>query len=208
MSNRWIAGRLGLSEKAVRKSLRRLGWKPGPEPSLSFLPEARSQVQLAVASASTLLETPPPLRISLRRKCRNCQPKRLQKSRRQPSRSVHGLSSCRHGTSRRCPSGVCCHTKLAKGRRFVGHSSARGQWLLSTAEKIYGSLGPPSTDYEQLWLLCSVGAFEDSAPGNSPGVSAWGTGPHCRPGSYARSEDSAPQTRPPRCSQGQLYIRA
>src|SRR5229473_5166160 len=40
MSNRWIAGRLGLSEKAVRKSLPRLGWKPGPEASLSFLPEA------------------------------------------------------------------------------------------------------------------------------------------------------------------------
>src|SRR6266849_2649800 len=32
MSNRWIAGRLGLSEKAVRKILRRLGWKPCPEP--------------------------------------------------------------------------------------------------------------------------------------------------------------------------------
>jgi hypothetical protein len=47
MSNRWIAGRLGLSEKAVRKSLRWLGWKPGPEASLSFLPEAGSQVQLA-----------------------------------------------------------------------------------------------------------------------------------------------------------------
>src|SRR5260221_3760813 len=27
MSNRWIAGRLGLSETAVRKSLCRLGWK-------------------------------------------------------------------------------------------------------------------------------------------------------------------------------------
>src|SRR6266852_9595102 len=39
-SNRWIAGRLGLSEKAVRKSLPRLGWKPGPDASLSFLPEA------------------------------------------------------------------------------------------------------------------------------------------------------------------------
>ena len=58
MSNRWIAGRLGLSEKAVRKSLRRLGWKPGPEASLSFLPEASSQVQLGVVSASTLLEIP------------------------------------------------------------------------------------------------------------------------------------------------------
>jgi len=61
MSNRWIAGRLGLSEKAVRKSLRRLGWKPGPEPSLSFLPEAGSQVRLAVVSASTVLKTPLPV---------------------------------------------------------------------------------------------------------------------------------------------------
>jgi DNA-binding CsgD family transcriptional regulator len=37
MSNRWIAGRLGLSETAVRKTLRRLGWQPGPELCLSFL---------------------------------------------------------------------------------------------------------------------------------------------------------------------------
>src|SRR2546429_7111067 len=34
MSNRWIASRLGLSEKTVRKSLRRLGWKSDPEPDL------------------------------------------------------------------------------------------------------------------------------------------------------------------------------
>src|ERR1039457_7424637 len=37
-SNRWIAGRLGLSETAVRKALRRLGWKPDPELSLLQLP--------------------------------------------------------------------------------------------------------------------------------------------------------------------------
>src|SRR6184192_2558744 len=43
MSNRWIASRLGLSEKTVRKSLRRLGWKSDPEPDLPFLPKADSQ---------------------------------------------------------------------------------------------------------------------------------------------------------------------
>src|SRR5260370_20320138 len=59
MSNRWIAGRLGLSEKAVRKSLRPLGWKPGPGPSLSFLPEAGLPGQVAMGSASTGLATPP-----------------------------------------------------------------------------------------------------------------------------------------------------
>lgn len=49
MSNRWIAGRLGLSETAVRKSLCRLGWKSDldPEPALPFLPEADSQAKRA-----------------------------------------------------------------------------------------------------------------------------------------------------------------
>jgi hypothetical protein len=32
-SNRTIAGKLGLSEKAIRKRLRRLGWRPSPEPA-------------------------------------------------------------------------------------------------------------------------------------------------------------------------------
>jgi hypothetical protein len=59
MSNRWIAGRLGLSEKAVRKILRRLGWKPHPEPRLPFPPKADSQAQQATVSANKLIETPP-----------------------------------------------------------------------------------------------------------------------------------------------------
>src|SRR5580700_4836157 len=37
-SNRWIAGRLGLSETAIRKALRRLGWNPSSEPSPLPLP--------------------------------------------------------------------------------------------------------------------------------------------------------------------------
>jgi transposase len=37
-SNRAIAGKLGLSEKAIRKRLRRLGWQPQPEPAASGLP--------------------------------------------------------------------------------------------------------------------------------------------------------------------------
>ena len=56
MSNRWIAGRLGLSETAVRKSLGRLGWKSesDPEPDLPFLPEADSQARWATVSLSQL----------------------------------------------------------------------------------------------------------------------------------------------------------
>jgi DNA-binding CsgD family transcriptional regulator len=55
-SNRWIAGRLGLSEKAIRKILRRLGWKPCPEPtllSLPFVPEVGgSEAKPATASVT------------------------------------------------------------------------------------------------------------------------------------------------------------
>ena len=36
-SNRVIAGKLGLSEKAIRKRLRRLGWQPQTEPAASGL---------------------------------------------------------------------------------------------------------------------------------------------------------------------------
>src|SRR6266850_4714665 len=61
MSNRWIAGRLGLSETAVRKSLCRLGWKsdPDPKPDLPFLPEAHSQAKRDLVTVSKLIETPP-----------------------------------------------------------------------------------------------------------------------------------------------------
>ncbi|MBF8300760.1 MAG: hypothetical protein HW394_1130 [Acidobacteria bacterium] len=39
VSNRGIAGRLGLDEKVVRRTLRRLGWRPCPASCLPFLPE-------------------------------------------------------------------------------------------------------------------------------------------------------------------------
>jgi len=51
MSNRWIGGRLGLDEKQVRRSLRRLGWRPSPEPHLPLLPEADLKTESATVSA-------------------------------------------------------------------------------------------------------------------------------------------------------------
>src|SRR5271169_2316080 len=63
-SNRWIAGRLGLSEKTVRKTLRRLGWKPGPEPSplpLPLVPEVsdcQAQPDTASAAGNQPTQTP------------------------------------------------------------------------------------------------------------------------------------------------------
>ena len=49
---------LGLSEKTVRKSLRRLGWKSDPEPDLPFLPKTDWQAKQTLISANKLIETP------------------------------------------------------------------------------------------------------------------------------------------------------
>src|SRR5467141_385650 len=143
MSNRWIAGRLGLSEKAVRKSLRRLGWKPGPEASLSFLPEAGSQVQLAVVSASTVLETPP---------CVTEQP--ADKMSQQPTdaaaksldanpldRSMDRLLAAMGLLDDALP--VFATTRsLPRAGVLLAIPALVASGLLSMAEKIYGSLGP------------------------------------------------------------------
>src|SRR5467141_616062 len=143
MSNRWIAGRLGLSEKAVRKSLRRLGWKPGPEASLSLLPEAGSQVQLAVVSASTVLETPP---------CVTEQP--ADKMSQQPTdaaaksldanpldRSMDRLLAAMGLLDDALP--VFAPTRsLPRAGVLLAIPALVASGLPPTAEKIYGSLGP------------------------------------------------------------------
>jgi len=143
MSNRWIAGRLGLSEKAVRKSLRRLGWKPGPEASLSFLPEASSQVQLGVVSASTLLEIPisvteqppdkmPQLPSDAAAKSLDANPL---------DRSMDRLLAAMGLLDDALP--VFAPTRsLPRAGVLLAIPSLVASGLLSTAEKIYGSLGP------------------------------------------------------------------
>jgi DNA-binding CsgD family transcriptional regulator len=143
MSNRWIAGRLGLSEKAVRKSLRRLGWKPGPEPSLSFLPETGSQVQLAVVSASTWLETPtsvteqppdkrPQLPSDAAAKSFDANPL---------DRSMDRLLAAMGLLDDALP--VFAPTRsLPRAGVLLAIPALVASGLLSTAEQIYGSLGP------------------------------------------------------------------
>ena len=143
MSNRWIAGRLGLSEKAVRKSLRRLGWKPGPEPSLSFLPEAGSQVQLAMVSASTVLEIPPPVTEQPPDK----KPQLLSDSAAKSldinplDRSMDRLLAAMGLLDDALP--VFAPTRsLPRAGVLLAIPALVASGLLSTAEKMYGSLGP------------------------------------------------------------------
>jgi DNA-binding CsgD family transcriptional regulator len=143
MSNRWIAGRLGLSEKAVRKSLRRLGWKPGPEENLSFLPEAGSQVQLAVVSANTLLESPasvtepPPDKMS--QQATDGAAKSLDAN--PLDRSMDRLLAAM-GLLDDAPPVFALTRSLPRAGVLLAIPALVASGLLSTAEKIYGSLGP------------------------------------------------------------------
>ena len=69
MSNRWIAARLGLGESAVRKILRRVGWKIPSQPAATFFPETDLPPSPATvsndASPSEMVSVPtsrPPVR--------------------------------------------------------------------------------------------------------------------------------------------------
>jgi DNA-binding CsgD family transcriptional regulator len=148
-SNRWIAGRLGLSEKAVRKILRRLGWKPGPEPSLlslPFLPQVGgSEATSATASLtrSTPIEALPsaaPSPASLRAplfpqataESLDCNPF---------DRSMDRLLAAMGLLDDALPVFACARN-LPRAGVLVAIPALLASGLLSTAEKIYGNLGP------------------------------------------------------------------
>ncbi|HVH70106.1 MAG TPA: helix-turn-helix domain-containing protein [Candidatus Dormibacteraeota bacterium] len=64
LSNRGIGSRLGLGEKMIRKTLRRLGWQPAPEATLPLLPKTDPPTEPATISDSPSdpipLPAPPP----------------------------------------------------------------------------------------------------------------------------------------------------
>jgi DNA-binding CsgD family transcriptional regulator len=143
MSNRWIAGRLGLNEKAIRKSLRRLGWQPCLEPNLPFLAEAHSEAQPAMPSASTWIETPPSaVKQPVRRKAQlptNAAAKSLDVN--PLDRSMDRLLAAMGLLDDALP--LFAPTRsLPKAGVLLAIPVLLASGLLSMAEKIYGSLGP------------------------------------------------------------------
>jgi DNA-binding CsgD family transcriptional regulator len=143
MSNRWIAGRLGLSEKTVRKSLRRLGWKSDPEPDLPFLPKADSQAKQAPVSASKLIETPPSAAEQPPDKMPHRQTGSTAKSfdTNPLDRSMDRLLAAIGLLDDALP--VFAPTRsLPRAGVLLAIPALVASGLLSTAEKIYGSLGP------------------------------------------------------------------
>jgi transposase-like protein len=147
MSNRWIAGRLGLSETAVRKSLLRLGWKsdsdPDPQPALPFLPEAASQTKRATVPLNKVSEIPSlaagqppcktaPLQIDSAAKSLDANPL---------DRSMDRLLAAMGLLDDALP--LFAPTRgLPRAGVLLAIPALVASGLLSTAEKIYGSLGP------------------------------------------------------------------
>jgi len=143
MSNRWIAGRLGLSEKAVRKILRRLGWKPCPEPRLLFPSKAGSQTQQSKVPASKLIETPPSA-------AEQPPDKRTQLQADSPVKSLDANPLDRSMDRLLAAMGLLDDAlpvfapaqSLPRAGVLLAIPTLVASGLLSTAEKIYGSLGP------------------------------------------------------------------
>jgi len=143
MSNRWIAGRLGLSETAVRKSLCRLGWKsdPDPEPNLPFVPD--SQAKRATVTVSKLIEIPPSAAEQLPRQrlqfLTDSATKSLDAS--PLDRSMDRLLAAMGLLDDALPVFASARS-LPRAGVLLAIPTLVASGLLSTAEKIYGSLGP------------------------------------------------------------------
>jgi DNA-binding CsgD family transcriptional regulator len=143
MSNRWIAGRLGVDEKIVRKNLRRLGWKSDPEPDLLFFPKSDSQAKQLPVSANKLIETSrsaaeqPPDKMPQQQT--NSAAKSLDTN--PLDRSMDRLLAAMGLLDDALPV-FAPSRSLPRAGVLLAIPALVASGLLSTAEKIYGSLGP------------------------------------------------------------------
>ena len=143
MSNRWIAGRLGVDEKTVRKNLRRLGWKSDPEPDLLFFPKSDSQAKQLPVSANKLIETSrsaaeqPPDKMPQQQT--NSAAKSLDTN--PLDRSMDRLLAAMGLLDDALPV-FAPSRSLPRAGVLLAIPALVASGLLSTGEKIYGSLGP------------------------------------------------------------------
>jgi DNA-binding CsgD family transcriptional regulator len=143
MSNRWIAGRLGVDEKTVRKNLRRLGWKSDPEPDLLFFPKSDSQAKQVPVSANKLIETSrsaaeqPPDKMPQQQTDSAAKSFDTNPLDRSMDRLLAAMGLLDDALPVFAPS-----RSLPRAGVLLAIPALVASGLLSTAEKIYGSLGP------------------------------------------------------------------
>src|SRR5216684_978462 len=144
MSNRWIGGRFGLDENMIRKTLRRLGWKPAPQPTLPLLPKIDSHAQPVVVDDSSLNQIPtsaaspsPPKSKkpeSSHSAFNSLDPNPLDRS---ADRLLAALGLLDDAVPLFAPA-----RNLPRAGVLLAIPALVGSGLLSAAEKIYRSIGP------------------------------------------------------------------
>ena len=142
ISNRGVAGRLGLDEKVIRKILCRLGWQPAPEAALPLLPQADAPAKPVTISDSSAdqisLPVPPP---PLQREEPGVKPAAQSFDQNPLDRSMDRLWAALGLLDDALPLFATAQN-LPRAGVLLAIPALVASGLLSAAEKIYGSLRP------------------------------------------------------------------
>jgi len=182
-SNRAIAGRLGLSEKAIRKRLRRLGWQPSSEsddPCLPFQQEATADAPHAADTENSIdaIKTIAPPDTAERQPRRNEDSQiELPSASRDPdplNRSMDRLLAAMGLLEDAVP--LFAHAdSVARAGVLLAIPSLVSSAVLSIARKIYGTIGPAFYGLRTTLVACILLALlriprpetlKEYAPGN------------------------------------------
>jgi transposase len=147
-SNRAIAGKLGLSEKAIRKRLRRLGWQSNPEPAEPSLPFQEESTAGSPPTADVFENSievpdiaPVPAAERQRGKKENIEPPPASYDPDPLDRSMDRLLAALGLIEDAAP--LFAHAdSLARAGVLLAIPSLVTSGVLSIAHKIYGSIGP------------------------------------------------------------------
>ncbi|MCM3902159.1 MAG: helix-turn-helix domain-containing protein [Pyrinomonadaceae bacterium] len=182
-SNRAIAGRLGLSEKAIRKRLRRLGWQPSSEsddPCLPFQQEASGDAPHAADTENSIdaINTIAPPDTAQRQPRSNEDSQiELPTASRDPdplNRSMDRLLAAMGLLEDAVPLFVHADS-LARAGVLLAIPSLVSSAVLSIARKIYGTIGPAFYGLRTTLVACILLALlriprpetlKEYAPGN------------------------------------------
>ena len=202
-SHHEIARQLGVSVRAVRKTLRRLGWKAAPPRSSRTAPGPAERSPVQTSRRCRALSSPsspasggnPNLSAFSASAAQTPLPSSL---RHRPERSLDGSVVGASGIAGGRRSVVwLCHRRAAR-RRALGLAGTGGQRRLRVcAEDLWQSGASFLWIAHQLAHAPAHGAVADQTPRGPQGTLASRLGARAGLGSSARSQDAAAQTGPP-----------
>jgi DNA-binding CsgD family transcriptional regulator len=143
-SNRAIAGKLGLDEKAIRKRLHLLGWAPCPEPSFAFHEEAGIPVKFDTDASEQSQKNTAGSATKRRAKISNAElePAAVPSRDLNPlDRSMDRLLAAMGWLEDAAPM-FACAPSIPRAGVLLAIPSLVASGLLPVARKIYGTIGP------------------------------------------------------------------